>query len=166
MATPAPLQYELQLWNRISFADFSFPLYAPLIPASNVSRTADSKMIPIHSIFMDFRFQISRGSHRKKLYLISRYRGPSRLYDSLRPFDLALYERSAVGTANLPCGLASPAYLDTTDITQTHLCLRRERSLFLIAATKSLVARRIASLSRNIGEDRNTRHRKCGINRF
>lgn len=46
-----------------------------------------TKMVPIHDIPVDFRFQVSRSSHRKKLYLISCYRSPSRLYDFPRPFD-------------------------------------------------------------------------------
>lgn len=75
-------------------------------PVNDISFECDSKMIPIHGIPMGFRFQVSRSSHRKKLYLISRYRDPSRLYDSLRPFDLAFYERSAVGMVNPPCGFS------------------------------------------------------------
>lgn len=68
-------------------------------------------------------FQVSRGFHRKKLNLISRATthhraGPRGLYDSLRPFDLALYERSAVGSALRPGRPFLPRTLHegTTDV--------------------------------------------------
>ena len=56
----------------LSLIFFFFIQFLPC--EGHLVRVRRSKMVPIHSIPMGFRFQVSRSSHRKKLYLISCYR--------------------------------------------------------------------------------------------